>query len=213
MTMSILTRAGFLCEFAQAVDSVSLGERSTTGNTSTSSVGGGGGGSRGNRITVGDIMLRMNHLLSHPTVTKRDERDGDDIEYYPLRGDGSKIQGYMLSSMIDALTASGLFSRLVEPILALVSDDQQDEKYLALCRCVITGLSGGEQQRLRLASLFFLEKVRYDVFCGRLSPEVSNWSVLSVCVYVNTDSLSLTLSLCLDNWLSWNLSHAVTSPR
>jgi hypothetical protein len=138
MTMSVLTQTGFVCEFSQAVESVSLGERETNVTMTTKKEretagrekerGRERGRERGNRVTIGDIMLRMNHLLSHPTDSRETEREtdkesvregeGEGEDCYVLReGTGGKLTGYMLTGMMEALTASGLYDMIDWSIL------------------------------------------------------------------------------------------------
>lgn len=107
-------------------------------------------------LTLGDFFLRMNHLL-HDCVDER---------YRLHYGD---IQQYVFMCWLQSLEASGLTRRLL-PSTPLDSANQDD--WLKVCNITLNGLSGGEQQRLRLASLIFVEKIKYEVYCGKLSKDV-----------------------------------------
>jgi energy-coupling factor transporter ATP-binding protein EcfA2 len=151
-TLTALSRAGYICEENQAVASINLGE--------------------GGAVTIGDIFFRINGLL--------EDCIGDD--YSLQSGNTSHI---MISYLFEVLKAVSLFDRLLSQYfnqhnkhstgvetIASLSDSELNEIYSKLCNTPLTGLSGGEQQRLRLASLFLLERIRYNVMIGTLPKSI-----------------------------------------
>ena len=137
-----LSRCGLIAESSQQVDGKNLGERSS--------------------FTLGDFMLRMNHLLKHSLD-----------EQYGLNDDNST--GYIYASLVKVLQACGLTQRLLPQQHCKHSDVEaavSREQWLQICNTSLHGLSGGEQQRLRLASIFFVEKVKFDSYCKAVQHKV-----------------------------------------
>jgi hypothetical protein len=99
-------------------------------------------------VTAGDILLRINGLL----------RDCASDTYELVEGLHPTAVYEMVSTVLDA---AGLKGRLrdaaegSEPGTAV-------ERLRRVCAYSLTGLSGGEQQRLRLASLFLVERIRFQ---------------------------------------------------
>jgi energy-coupling factor transporter ATP-binding protein EcfA2 len=154
-TLCAMSRAGYICEESQAVGNINLGER--TGY-----------------LTVGDILLRVNGLLQDSTN-----------DSYALHGPNTPQ--IMMVYLYQVLEAVSLVDRLLflqlsvsagapssRDLLSRFKNDKQlsEEMYSHLCHTPLVGLSGGEQQRLRLAALFLIERIRYDVHRSILSSSV-----------------------------------------
>ena len=163
MTLTVLSQSGFICEESQAVESINLAEKGAL------------------TLTLGDYLLRMNGLLKSCI---------DDDKYELVECISSKR---MLKYIYDVLCAVSLEERLLHQLGYYSWDNIEklnekenkikieiEELYVKLCKIVLTGLSGGEQQRLRLSSLFLIERIRYDVKYGRISssPSPSSSSII-----------------------------------
>lgn len=101
--------------------------------------------------TLGDVMLRVNGLLADPASDS----------YEPAKQFTPEEVG---AAMVAALDAAGLTPRIVRPAFGGVVPALTQAVLTKACAFALKGLSGGEQQRLRLASLFLLERLRYDVW-------------------------------------------------
>lgn len=101
--------------------------------------------------TLGDVMLRVNGLLA----------DAASDSYEPAKQLTPEEVG---AAMVAALDAAGLTPRIVRPAFGGDVPAVTQAVLAKACAFALKGLSGGEQQRLRLASLFLLERLRYDVW-------------------------------------------------
>lgn len=101
--------------------------------------------------TLGDVMLRANGLLSDPTSDA----------YAPIK---PLSAAEVCCAMIAALDAAGLGIRVRRPAFGSNVASSHQARLTKAGALSLYGLSGGEQQRLRLASLFLLERLRFDVW-------------------------------------------------
>lgn len=101
--------------------------------------------------TLGDVMLRLNGLLAD-TVSD---------SYEPAKPLTAEEVG---TAMVAALDAAGVTDRIRIPAFGAVVPAMTQQILSKACGFALKGLSGGEQQRLRLASLFVLERLRYNVW-------------------------------------------------
>lgn len=104
-----------------------------------------------NAATLGDVMLRTNGLLA----------DAAADTYVPITPLTAEEVG---QAMVAALDAAGLTTRIRRPAFGGEIPSMTQEVLAKASALALKGLSGGEQQRLRLASLFLLERLRYDVW-------------------------------------------------
>ena len=116
-------------------------------------------------VTLGDVMLRMNNILNNCMLT--------DGYCNCLHTQDRNSISYIHRAFLEAIDASGLTNRFS------ISKDFPDlrDHLESMCSIPMHGLSGGEQQRLRLASFFFIEKLRYAVYMGKIGSEVSKMYV------------------------------------
>lgn len=105
------------------------------------------------RTRMGDVFWRMNGLMADPVA--------EDFEL-PVE---AAVQARLTQLVVDCLRAVGLEQRLRTEKLAAASES-------ALMQLMITDMSGGELQRLRLAAFFYMEIVRWQVHDGQLPSEL-----------------------------------------
>jgi ABC-type lipoprotein export system ATPase subunit len=150
-TLCAMSRAGYICEESQAVGNINLGER----------VG---------SLTIGDLLLRVNGLLQDCTDDSYALHEPNTPQImmtylYAVLQAVSLVDRLFFHTSLSTPLAYALPPSSTPPLTPLSHFNSQELSilYSHLCHTPLIGLSGGEQQRLRLASLFLLERIRFDV--------------------------------------------------